>query len=520
MITSTTLRVLNMSSNRLSGELPLLIGDCSVLDLSNNQFEGNLTKMVKWGNIEFLDLSQNRLIGPIPETASQFLHLNHLNLSHNSLSGSLPKFVTQFPKLSILDLSFNQVGGPLQTNLLMMPTLQELHLAYNSFVGDIELSPPPSRESNLRILDLSHNHLDGYFPDQFGSLAGLEVLDLAGNNLTGSLPTSMNDMTSLTSLDVSENHFTGSLPNNLSSNLQSFNASHNDLSGVVPENLSKFPRSSFYPGNSKLQFPNAPSGPESSASGSSHRRSMKTLIKVIIVVACVVAFFILILLAIFVHYIRISRRPLLDDVTKRDVQRKVASSRSGLGGRGSPQNLVISAEDIITTRKGPASEIISSEEKAAVVSRFSPSKNSQLSWSPGSGESFGAENLAKLDVRSPDQLAGELYFLDDTMSLTPEELSRAPAEVLGRSSHGTSYRATLDNGLFLTVKWLREGVARPKKDFAKEARKFANIRHPNVVTLRGYYWGPTQHEKLLLSDYISPGSLAGFLYGNNLLFLI
>lgn len=239
---------------------------------------------------------------------------------------------------------------------------------------------------------------------------------------------------------------------------------------------------------------------------------MKTLIKVIIVVACVIAIFILILLAIFVHYIRISRRPLLDDVTKRDVQRRVASNRSGLGGRGSPQNLVISAEDIITTRKGPASEIISSEEKAAVVSRFSPSKNSQLSWSPGSGESFGAENLAKLDVRSPDQLAGELYFLDDTMSLTPEELSRAPAEVLGRSSHGTSYRATLDNGLFLTVKWLREGVARPKKDFAKEARKFANIRHPNVVTLRGYYWGPTQHEKLLLSDYILPGSLAGFLY--------
>lgn len=62
------------------------------------------------------------------------------------------------------------------------------------------------------------------------------------------------------------------------------------------------------------------------------------------------------------------------------------------------------------------------------------------------------------------------------------------------------------------MKWLREGVARPKKDFAKEARKFANIRHPNVVALRGYYWGPTQHEKLILSDYISPGSLASFLY--------
>jgi serine/threonine protein kinase len=115
-------------------------------------------------------------------------------------------------------------------------------------------------------------------------------------------------------------------------------------------------------------------------------------------------------------------------------------------------------------------------------------------------------------------LVGELYFLDDTITMTPEELSRAPAEVLGRSSHGTSYRATLDNGVFITVKWLREGVAKQRKDFSKEAKKFANIRHPNVVGLRGYYWGPTQHEKLILSDYISPGSLTNFLYGKILIF--
>lgn len=513
---STTLRTLNLSSNSLSGELPLLTGDCAILDLSKNQFQGNLSKLIKWGNVEFLDLSQNRLTGPVPETTSQFLHLNYLNLSHNSLSSSLPKVVTQFPKLSILDLSFNQLDGPFQSGLLTMPTLKELHLAGNSFVGSIKFSPSPD-QSNLRVLDLADNHLGGYFPDRFGSLTGLEVLNLAGNNFSGSLPTSMNDMSSLTSLDLSENHFTGSLPTNLSSNLQSFNASYNDLSGVVPENLRVFPRSSFYPGNSKLQFPNAPPGTESSG-GNSKRKSMKNLIKVIIIVACVVVFFILILLAIFVHYIRISRRPISDDdVTKKDVKRKVPPSNpSGIGGT---RNLVVSAEDIITTtaaKKGSSSEIMSSpDEKAGIVTDFSPSKTSQLSWSPESGDSF-----AKLDVRSPDRLAGELNFLDDTVSLTPEELSRAPAEVLGRSSHGTSYRATLENGMFLTVKWLREGVAKPKKDFAKEAKKFANIRHPNVVALRGYYWGPTQHEKLILSDYISPGSLASFLYGKNLCSLV
>ena len=512
MITSTTLRVLNLSSNGISGELPLLTGDCAILDLSNNKLEGNLSKMAKWGNIEFLDLSRNHLRGPIPETSSQFLHLNYVNLSHNGLSGSLPKVLIQFPKLSILDLSFNQLDGPLQTNLFTTPTLQELHLASNSFVGNINFSPP-SGESNLRVLDLSQNHLDGYFPVQFGSLTSLKVLNLAGKNLSGSLPTSMNGLSSLISFDISQNHFTGSLPNNLSSSLQSFNASYNDLSGVVPEKLRKFPHSSFYPGNSRLRLPNASPGPGSSAGESSTRRSMKTLVKVIIIVACVVGFFIIILLAIFVHYICISRNSLSDDVTEKDIERRVPPNPPGLSD---PRNLVVSAEDVMTTRKGSTSEIIGPDEKAAVVSGFSPSKTSQLSWSPESGDS-PAGNLAKLDVWSPDRLVGELYFLDDTMSLTPEELSRAPAEVLGRSSHGTSYRATLDSGMFLTVKWLREGVARPKKDFAKEARKFANIRHPNVVALRGYYWGPTHHEKLILSDYISPGSLSNFLYGNDML---
>ncbi|XP_059666497.1 LRR receptor-like serine/threonine-protein kinase GHR1 [Cornus florida] len=514
MITSTTLRILNLSSNGLSGELPLLTGSCEVLDLSKNQFGGNLTKLAKWANIEFLDLSENRLTGSIPEMTSQFLRLNYLNLSHNSLSSSLPKVIMQFPKLTVLDLSFNQFNGPLLTTLLSLPTLQELHLENNLLVGSIDFTPKSigSTEPSLRVLDLSHNRLNGYFPGEFGSLTGLQMLSLAGNNFSGSLPTSMTEISSLSSLDISQNHFTGPLPNNLSNSLESFNASFNDLSGVVPENLRKFPQSSFYPGNSGLQFPNAPPGSSNFPVGNPKGKPIKTIVKVMVIIACVTAVVILILLAIFVHYIRISRRPLPEHVTGKNIPRQAPSNPSAFSGRDSAGTGVVSAEDFTTTRKGSSSEMISPTEKMAAVTGYSPTKKSHFSWSPESGESDTPENLARLSSRSPDRLAGELYFLDDTISFTPEELSRAPAEVMGRSSHGTSYKATLDNGVLLTVKWLREGVAKQRKYFAKEAKKFANIRHPNVVGLRGYYWGPTQHEKLILSDYISPGSLASFLY--------
>lgn len=510
MITSTTLQTLNLSSNALSGELPLVTGSCVIIDLSSNQFKGNLTRMLKWGNLEIIDLSQNRLTGLIPEATAQFLRLNYLNVSHNLLNGSLPKVLTQFPKIGILDLSFNQLNGPLLSSLLSVPTLQELHLQRNTLSGSVDFFPPSSNESNLRILDLSHNQISGNFPDGLGSLSRLQGLSIAGNNLSGSLPTSVGDIKSLDSLDISQNHFTGPLPKNLPDSLQSFNASLNDLSGVVPENLRKFPLSSFYPGNSELQFPNPPPGSNQVPAENHRKRHFKPIIKVVIIIACVIALVIIILLAIFLHYICMSRRPL--PIASKDVRHQAPQNPSTFSGRDSAGSLVVSAEDIMTTRKGSSSEIISPDEKMAAITGFSPSKGSGFSWSPESGDSYTVENLTRLDVRSPERLAGELFFLDDTISFTPEELSKAPAEVLGRSSHGTSYRATLENGLFLTVKWLREGVAKQRKEFAKEAKKFANIRHPNVVTLRGYYWGPTQHEKLILSDYISPGSLASFLY--------
>ncbi|RDX66718.1 putative LRR receptor-like serine/threonine-protein kinase, partial [Mucuna pruriens] len=508
IITSTTLHFLNLSSNGFTGELPLLTGSCAVLDLSNNKLEGNLTRMMKWGNIEFLDLSRNHLTGPIPEVTPQFLRLNYLNLSHNFLSKSLPRVLTQYPKLRMLDVSSNQLDGKFLVDLLTVPTLQELHLENNMLSSSINLSSFSPRPSDLQILELSYNHFNGSFPAEFGSLTGLKVLNIAGNHFSGSLPTTIADMSSLDSLDISENHFTGPLPINLPKGLKKFNASNNDLSGVVPENLRKFPRSSFYPGNDWLHFPNGPSRSTNKPDENSNRKPIRSVVKVIIIVSCVVAvLFMLVLLAVIIHYIRISRsqseHAIAKDMTEHAQPHTAGPDRT----KDSSGALVVSAEDLMTSQKGSSSEIINLDEKRAPVTGFSPSKNSHFS-SPGSSDSVSVGNHARLYARSPDKLIGELYFLDDAITLTHEELSRAPAEVLGRSSHGTSYKATLENGLLLRVKWLREGVAKQRKEFAKEAKKFANIRHPNVVGLRGYYWGPTQHEKLILSDYISPGSLA------------
>lgn len=513
MITSTTLQILNLSSNALFGDLPLLAGSCTVLDLSNNQFKGNLSVVAKWSNdLEYVDLSQNNLTGTIPDVSSQFLRLNYLNLSHNSLAHTIPEAVVQYPKLTVLDLSSNQFSGPIPADLLTSSMLQELYIQDNMLTGGISFPGSSSKNLSLQVLDISGNHFNGSLPDGIAALSGLRVLDISTNNLSGPLPAAITKLEALTALDISTNQFTGPLPEALPDTLQSFNASYNDLSGVVPVNLRKFPESSFHPGNSRLEYPSSSPGSGNSPSGSAGGKSVSTAAKIALVAASIVVLVILILVAIVCHYKRISRQfPSSEKVSDKNLHR-ATKDIAGMKGKDNKGGLVVSADDLVAPRKGATSEALSQEEKLSAVGGFSPSKGSRFSWSPDSGEAYAQEGLARLDVRSPDRLAGELHFLDETITLTPEELSRAPAEVLGRSSHGTSYRATLENGVFLTVKWLREGVARPKKEFSKEAKKFANIRHPNVVGLRGYYWGPTPHEKLILSDYVSPGSLASFLY--------
>ncbi|KAH7839413.1 hypothetical protein Vadar_003852 [Vaccinium darrowii] len=88
------LKIIDLSSNKLSGEIPQEIASLAELvslNLSTNNFTGKIVEDIgQMKNLESLDLSANRLSGKIPATLGLLNFLSVLDLSNNNLSGKIP----------------------------------------------------------------------------------------------------------------------------------------------------------------------------------------------------------------------------------------------------------------------------------------------------------------------------------------------------------------------------------------------------------------------------------------------
>ncbi|XP_050223904.1 probable inactive receptor kinase At5g10020 isoform X2 [Mercurialis annua] len=505
-ITSATLKKLNLSSNNLSGPLPATVGQCAVVDLSNNMLSGDLSRIQNWGNyVEVIQLSNNFLTGPLPNQTSQFLRLTSLKISNNSINGELPPVLTTYSKLQVVDLSLNSLSGSLLPDLLASTTLTHLNLSANNFTGPISPQEPQDTTQNMKLvsLDLSFNSFDGHLPPEISKFNNLVYLNLSNNRLEGAIPEDLPD------------------------GLREFNVSSNNLSGVVPDNLRRFPDSAFHPGNLLLIFPNMPSSQERAPDLTlrEHQSHMKRLIKVSLIAGMVGTATVLVILCLLIYYWnhrKQDRRNVKGDEHNEDVPQEHSLSHTSAVNKNLDQSLSFSFHQSLVPSSqlgsagadhGDTSSVQKNLNNHPESRRKDEGLSSPLSHLSSSNPSpsksrLSFDNPGVLQVYSPEKLAGELYLFDVSLVLTAEELSCAPAEVIGKSCHGSLYKATLNSGNELAVKWLKEGIAKGRKEFAREVRKLGNIRHPNLVSLQGYYWGPKDHEKMILSNYVNGHCLA------------
>ncbi|KAK1277068.1 putative inactive receptor kinase [Acorus gramineus] len=528
-ITSATLKNLNLSSNELSGPLPSRVGNCAIVDLSFNSLRGNLSMIASWGNyIETIRLSSNKLTGTLPNETSQFLRLTYMYVSNNSLEGELPLVIGTYPLLSFIDLSLNRLSGIIPPSLFTTPRLTNLNLSRNGFTGQIPLPSPPkaiselldiplpiTKNSSLVSLDLSYNMLSGTLPPEIGALEEIKVLNIGKNNMSGDIPTEITKLRSLLFLDLSNNHFEGSIPDDLPDSLEGFNVSYNNLSGTVPNNLIRFPDSSFHPGNTLLKFPHAVSSSEGIIGFIRGKHGIQPAIRDAVIAGLVVGTVLIIVFSLFVYYRRSSGINCGKDTERnKDVEAPPACSSFSQDRLLASRSGDMSLAPVESSEVGNVESAVKGLSTKSNISPMDSGRRSPLSMissSPQFIDYNSSEQPVVLSVCTPDRLAGELHLFDNSFAFTAEELSCAPAEIIGRSCHGTSYKATLDGGRVLIVKWLREGIVKSKKEFSREVKKLGSIRHPNIVCLRGYYWGWKEHEKLVISDYVNAVCLTAHL---------
>ena len=161
------------------------------------------------GRVVGIDLSDNGLVGRIPEAISRLTALESLDLRWNALVGDIPSSLGGMKNLETVLLSGNQLSGAIPWQLGTLSNLVRIDLSNNSLTGSIpgELG----HLMKLQALGLHNNSLTGPIPWQLGKASSLQRLILSQNKLTGWVPPEIGELQELTHLNLSVNEMSGSV---------------------------------------------------------------------------------------------------------------------------------------------------------------------------------------------------------------------------------------------------------------------------------------------------------------------
>ncbi|KAF3971576.1 hypothetical protein CMV_004839 [Castanea mollissima] len=536
----TKLELLVAHTNSFSGILPSTLALCTklqVLDLRNNSITGHIDlNFTGLPNLCQLDLASNRFYGPLPNSLSNCRELKILSLAKNELTGQIPddfSKLTSLLSLSLSNNSFVNLTGALSV-LQQCQNLTTLVLTRNFHGEEIPQNVSGFKSliffaigncalkgqipgwllscRQLRVLDLSWNHLDGSIPSWIGQMESLFYLDFSNNSLTGEIPKSLTELKSLIFLngsssnltasagiplyvkrnqsanglqynqassfppaiylsnnrisgiispeigrlkalhvlDLSRNNITGTIPSSISelSNLELLDLSYNNLSGSIPLSFSKLTFLSKFSVAYNHLYGAIPTGGQFSIFPSSSFEGNLGLCGQV-------------------------DSPC--DIGGHTGPRPAISSGSNSKfGRNSIFGITISIGVGVAVLLAIALLKMSRQNVGDPVDNF----DEELSRPRRLSEALGSSKLV-------------LFQNSDCKDLTVTELLKSTnnfnqANIIGCGGFGLVYKANLPNGTKAAIKRLSGDCGQMEREFQAEVEALSRAQHKNLVALQGY----------------------------------
>ncbi|XP_076928903.1 putative leucine-rich repeat receptor-like protein kinase IMK3 [Bidens hawaiensis] len=466
--------VIQLPWRGLGGQITSKIGQFQALrklSLHDNGIGGSIPKELGFlPNLRGLQLYNNKFTGLIPATLGSCKLLQDLDFSNNSLVGGIPESLGNCTLLSNINLSLNSLSNSIPVSLTQSSSLMFLSLQYNIFSGVIPDSwggGVNGTKPLVKGLTFDHNFFTGRIPVSLTKLTDLELISFSHNQFNDEIPVEIGNLVNLKGLDLSYNSINGSIPNNFKDlkSLTSLNLAHNNLTGQIPGflggqlnlaslNVSYNNLSGQVPGQLKKFDPSVFAG-NLDLCGYSPSTT------------CVG----------------------MSPPESRHRKRKFKEILLIVGGALIAGFLLLCCIVLCCLLKKE------DKVKEKDSDQVGPTK----------------ETPTEVAAEGAGEGGGKLVHFEGGVQFTADDLLCATAEIMGKSTYGTVYRATLVEGIQVAVKRLRERITKNQKELKNEVNSLGRIRHLNLLAMRSYYLGP-KGEKLLVFDYMPKGSLASFLH--------
>ncbi|KAI3812006.1 hypothetical protein L1987_16706 [Smallanthus sonchifolius] len=562
------LEVLDVSRNNLVGVIPTSIGNCvklSVLVLSSDFYDGDKYDLIKDGNffasslpLQITMLPNLKLIwAPNSNLDSEFPRkwgdcrtLRMVNLAGNHLKGSISGVFENCPNLHFLNVSSNRISGFLDEKLnvrcmtlfdvsrnLMFGSIPEfkitpcgrlnfsrqldpvtVYLSYFAHKTRVKSHLPLSLFMPAMIHDFSDNNFTGSIPllplvskvgSHYKTGKKIDYAFLAGGNklsgalFHGNLSRNCNDLNGFF-LNVSNNIISGEISPNVGVKwecLKFLDASKNQISGPIPKSLVNLRNLTVLLLNNNKLSGDIPSGFFTSKSRMKFNFSFNNLSGLIKINHDAI------------NCKRIIGNPLLHRCqfvslssappeepwpVGFDSLNNTASSDSNGGKKGTnvfELILIIVPSVIIIVLVALVVVYLYRRKRKPnpVVAGTSPHRPSPRPR----GQQEPLVVFKEIGVR---------LTLDTVVQATGNFTSR---NCIGSGGFGSTYRAEISPGTTVAVKRLTVEMCQGVPQFNAEIQSLGRIRHPNLITLIGYY--ASTSEMFLIYNYLPGGNLEKFI---------